>query len=239
MTIVGSDVPKGLEVKWYAGGVATEETVTVSAGQKTDGIGLTGTAEYGSVVATVNGVFTPVLEWKTTISTSPASETTGTDLISYTGIKQGDVVIIRYIDTSVTALSHVASSQDVSCSSSADTLTTAVQGQSNKIVSVGSVTNTASLKEVVYNQTFVGLCQGDTAATSPTTGKKKWTNAFSGMKKIGALVGKRYNSAGTVTYKWFLVGASATSVGQDFPTSDYYSRSMDFQLDYFGEVDLS
>jgi hypothetical protein len=239
MTVVGSDVPKGLEVKWYAGGVATEETVTVSAAQKTAGVALSGTAEYGSVMATVNGAFVGVLEWEDTISTKPASEATGTGLISYPGIEENDVLVIRYIATDATALTQVASSQDVSCSSSADTLTAAVNGQANKLVSVGSVTNTATMKELVYNQAFVSGCQGNATTNSPTTGKEKWTNAFSGMKKIGALVGKRLDASGTVIYKWFLVGATATGLGQEFPTSDYYSRSLDFQVDYFGEVDLS
>ena len=80
---------------------------------------------------------------------------------------------------------------------------------------------------------------GDAVSASPATGKEKWTNAFSGMKKIGALVGKRLNAAGAVAKKWFLVGAQANDVGQDFPTEDYYKRSMSFDVDYFTVADLS
>lgn len=236
--VTGSDIPKGLEVKWYAGGTAKSETVTVTAAMvAAGGFALTEAAEYGSVVATVDGVFTAIIEYKTD-KDHPASESGGTDFVGYVGITEGDIVELRYVATATTAIVHVASSQDVSSSSSGGSLTATVNGQANKITSAGTVSNSASMAEVFYNQSLVALCMGDAITGSPTTGKKKWTNAFNGMHKIGALVGKRVNSSGTVLYKWFLVGATANSVEGDFPTEDFYTRSLSFDVDYISEADL-
>ncbi|HQJ88732.1 MAG TPA: hypothetical protein PLY91_09355 [Methanoregulaceae archaeon] len=237
--VTGTDIPKGREVKWYFGGVASSETHTVTAQEATAlGFALSGTADYGSVIAQVGSTVTAVTEYTTSTST-PADEENGCGFIGYSGITEGDVVTIKYVAVGVTPLTHIASCQDVSLSSSADTKKASVQGQSNKLSSVGAVENTATLNELVYNEAFVSAILGDAVSASPATGKEKWTNAFSGMKKIGALVGKRLNAAGAVAKKWFLVGAQANDVGQDFPTEDYYKRSMSFDVDYFTVADLS
>ncbi|WP_292366075.1 MULTISPECIES: hypothetical protein [unclassified Methanoculleus] len=237
--ITGSDVPRGQEVKWYAGGVATTETITVAAAAVTaGGFALTGTAEYGSVVATVNGTPTAIIEYLTS-SATPATEAGGCDFVGYTGITEGDVVVLYYIDVGATTLTQVAACLDVKFSASADTKTAAVHGQANKLNSVGAVENTADLSEFYYNQTFVAMCIGDQVTGSPAAEKKTFTTRFTGVRKIGALVGKRANAAGTIVYKWFIVGARATGLDSEFPTEDNYKRSMRFQADYLTEVDLS
>lgn len=236
--ITGTDVPQGLEVKWYAGGVATNESHTVTSEEATAlGFALAGTAEYGSVVATVNGTPTAIVEYKTNKDT-PATEAGGCDFVGYTGIAENDVVELFYIATDATALKQVAACLDVKFSASADTKQAAVHGQVNKLNSVGAVTNTADMSEFYYNQDFVTMCIGDQVADSPAVGKKTFTTKFTGVRKIGALVGKRYNATGTVVYKWIIVGAQATGVDSDFPTEDRYKRSMKFQADYLTEVDL-
>lgn len=236
--VSGSDIARGTEVKWYAGGVATTETITIEAGDVTaNGHALSGKADYGSVIGTVDGVATPIIECLTD-KTAMASETGGCSFVTYAGITEGDVLVVYYIAVGVTALTHVASCQDVKCTSKADTKKAAVHGQPNKLSTVGAVENSADMAELYYNQAFVGLCLGDIISGSPTTGMTKWTNKTSGMHKIGALVGKRVDSAGTVTYKWFLTGAQANEVSGDFPTEDFYKRSMKFDVDYWAEANL-
>lgn len=237
--VVGSDIARGQEVKWYVGGVATTETITIVAGDVTaNGHALAGKAEYGSVIGTVDGVITPMIECLAD-KTTMATEVGGCSFVTYAGITEGDVLVVYYIAVGVTALTHVASCQDVKCTSKADTKKAAVQGQPNKISTVGAVENTADLGELYYNQAFVGACLGDIISGSPTTGMSKWTNKTSGMHKIGALVGKRIVAAtGVVLYKWFLTGAQANEVDGDFPTEDFYKRSMKFDVDYWTEANL-
>jgi hypothetical protein len=53
---VGSDAPYSADVKWYAGGTQAAETRTVTSDEASNRyIELAKTAEYGSVVATLNG----------------------------------------------------------------------------------------------------------------------------------------------------------------------------------------
>lgn len=241
--IVGSDIPQGNEVRWYAGGAAVTETHTVTAGEVSAAgfaLSTSAVAEYGSVVGTVDGVFTAILEKKTNKDTA-ATEATGCDFVGYTGITEGDVVVLRYVDTHTTALTHIASCQDVGCDSSAEKKTAAIHGQANKITSIGAVENTATLTELEYSLAFVAACQGNYVSGTPIAGATvgKWTNAFTGMNKIGALVGKRVNSAGTVTEKWFLIGCQAEKQSAKFPTNDFYSKDFSFAVDYFTTADLT
>jgi hypothetical protein len=237
--VKGTDIPKGKEVKWYAGGDPVSETVTVSAAQvSAGGIELTKTAEYCSVVGTVNGVVTSFRECKTN-TTTDADEADGCTHVTYAGIAENDVVILDYVTSEDTDLIQVMASQDVSCSSSGSTMTAAVNGQANKVTSSGTVSNSATMDEMHYNQAFVGLCLGDRIAGSPSTGKEKWTNKYHGMKKIGALIGVRVSETGTILYKWFLIGATANTVDSEFPTEDHYKRSMSFDVDYFTEAKLA
>lgn len=237
--ITGADVPEGREVKWYAGGRAASETITVAAADVTaGGVALAGTAEYASVVGTVNGKPTPITNY-TGSKDTPATEETGCDFVGYTGIAEGDVVAVHYVDIAEVTLTQVAACLDVDFSASIDTKTAAVHGQANKLNSVGGVENTASLEEFYYNQDFVAMCMGDRLTGSPAPEMSTFTTKFTGARKIGAMVGKRYNEVGDVVYKWFIVGALATGVDSSFPTEDKYKRSMKFKADYLTEVDLA
>jgi hypothetical protein len=233
--VVGTDIPQGPEVKWYFGGVSTSVTHTVSAGEvSAGGFALTETAEFGSIIGTVNGTAKAIKEYKTSTSTA-ATESTGCDFIGYSGIAESDVVVLYYVGNETTGLTHIASCTDVKCDSNASTKTAAVHGQATKLNSVGPLENTADLEEFYYNMDFVGAILGDLVSNSPASGKTKWTNKTTGVKKMGALIGKRYNSSNQVIYKWFLIGAQATGVSGSFPTEDMYKRSMKFMIDWWTE----
>ena len=230
--VVAANVPKGTEVKWYGGGVVAQETITVSAGQASANLlTLAKTAEYGSVWIEVDGVPTAVFE-RNGGATTAADETSGTDSINYNGLVAGDVVDIYYVDVETTGLTHVASSKDVKADTRASSKKEAVHGQSTKLVTVGVAESTATLEQLTYTLDFVGLLFGDVLADSPKSGWKKLSNKSSGFAKLGVLVGKRFNSSSEVIDKFFLVGATANSYGQTFPTEDMYKESFAFDVDY-------
>lgn len=230
--VVATDVPKGTEVKWYGGGVVAQETVTVSAGQASANlIELTKAAEFGSVWLVVAEVPTACFE-RYGGATVAATEETGTDSINYTGLAEGDVCDIYYVDVETTGLTHVASSKDVKSDTKASSKKEAVHGQSTKLVTVGVAESTATLEQLTYTLDFVGLLFGDVLADSPKSGWKKLSNKSSGFAKLGVLVGKRFNYSSEVIDKFFLVGATANSYGQTFPTEDMYKESFAFDVDY-------
>ena len=189
------------------------------------------TAEYGSVWIEVDGVPTAVFE-RNGGATTAADETSGTDSINYNGLVAGDVVDIYYVDVETTGLTHVASSKDVKADTRASSKKEAVHGQATKLVTVGVAESTASLEQLTYTLDFVGLVFGDVLADSPKSGWKKLSNKSSGFAKLGVLVGKRLNSSSEVIDKFFLVGATANSYGQTFPTEDMYKESFAFDVDY-------
>ena len=230
--VVATDVPKGTEVKWYGGGLVAQETVTVSAAQASANlITLTKTADFGSVWLVVDEVPTAVFE-RNGGATTAADETSGTDSINYTGLTEGDVCDIYYVDIETTGLTHVASSKDVKADTMASSKKEAVHGQSTKLVTVGVAESTATLEQLTYTLDFVGLLFGDVLADSPKSGWKTMSNKSTGFKKIGCLVGKRVNSSSAVIDKFFLIGATANSYGQTFPTEDMYKESFAFDVDY-------
>lgn len=230
--VVAADVPKGTEVKWYGGGVVAQETVTVSSGQASANlISLAKLAEFGSVWLVVDGVPTGVFE-RFGGATTAATEADGCDSINYTGLKEGQVCDIYYVDIATTGLTHVASSKDVKADTKASSKKEAVHGQSTKLVTVGVAESTATLEQLTYTLDFVGLLFGDVLADSPKSGWKKLSNKSSGFAKLGVLVGKRFNSSSEVIDKFFLVGATANSYGQTFPTEDMYKESFAFDVDY-------
>ena len=230
--VVAADVPKGTEVKWYGGGVVAQETVTVSSGQASANlISLAKLAEFGSVWLVVDGVPTVVFE-RFGGATTAATEADGCDSINYTGLTEGQVCDIYYIDIATTGLTHVASSKDVKADTKASSKKEAVHGQSTKLVTVGVAESTATLEQLTYTLDFVGLLFGDVLADSPKSGWKKLSNKSSGFAKLGVLVGKRFNSSSEVIDKFFLVGATANSYGQTFPTEDMYKESFAFDVDY-------
>jgi len=237
--IVGSDIPKGQEVKWYHGAEVATETITVTAGMVTaGGAALTGTAEYGLVVGTVDGVATAIINYKTDKNT-PATEVTGTDFVGYAGITEGDILIVDYVKTSTTPLTHIASCGNVKSGAKADTKTAAVHGQATKISAVGAAENTAELERFTYDQAFVAANLGDQLTGSPTGTKTTWTNKYRGFKKIGCLLGIRRNAAGTPIYKWALVGAQATDMSKESNAEDFYKDSFKYAVDYLIEVNLA
>jgi cytochrome c5 len=243
MPIYGANVPKAKEVKWYAGGEVGEESHVVTSGEVTTGyFDLAGTAEFCSVLATVTpsggATATKAIEELQTGGTA-ATDITGTQCVKYTGMAKDDVVALTYVKTSTVAMTQVAACDAVRCSSSAETTKAAVHGQSNKISTIGASENTATFDEFYYSQAFAAMCHGEQWTGTPSAGKKKWSNLYQGMNKIGSLVGKRYNQAGTLLYKWFLFGAQATGVDADFPVTGFYKKSVKFDLDAWIEADLA
>ena len=237
--VIADNVPKGTEVKWYGGGVVAQETVTVSAGQASANlITLTKTADFGSVWLVVDEVPTACFE-RNGGATTAADETSGTDSINYTGLTEGDVCDIYYVDIETTGLTHVASSKDVKADTKASSKKEAVHGQSTKLVTVGVAESTASLEQLTYTLDFVGLLFGDVLTDGPKSGWKTMSNKSTGFKKIGCLVGKRFNSSSAVIDKFFLVGATANSYGQTFPTEDMYKESFAFDVDYIQRARLT
>lgn len=246
--ITDSDLTQGKEVRWYYGGSAvTEAAHTVTSGEVTAGgfaLAASAVADYGSVVAEVtlesdgSTVVKGILEYKTA-STTPATEATGCDFVGYAGMAEDDIVYLRYVDTHTTALNHCATSRDVSFGSQAEKKSAAVHGQANKITSIGTIENTATMEAFTYSQTFAAAAQGNLSENAPTTGLSKYTTAFSGFKKIGCLVGKKRTEAGAVTEKFFLVGATAEKNDRKFPTDDFYSESFSFAVDYYTRAKLT
>ena len=106
----------------------------------------------------------------------------------------------------------------------------AVQGQQNKLKKTGACDLTADLSEVTYSQTFLSKVYGDEMAASVTTQGYKWSDVTTGVKKIAALVGKRYVS-NVVVKKWALVGCQPSNLNENFPTEDYYTRDLSFTVD--------
>lgn len=91
MTVSGSDIPAGPEVKWYAGATLASESLTLAAGDITAGYKALGKkAEYGSVIVSKGGVkvdFTEVAADGTTAAT----EANGTHAIKFSGLTASDV----------------------------------------------------------------------------------------------------------------------------------------------------
>lgn len=213
--VVGSDIPEGKEVKWYAGGTAT---VLQGIGPTVPAIT---SAERGSVFAMVNGLEVEVTETGDEIDGVAAT-------IDAPGA--GEEWVIKYIDMG-DGLFQVGASTGVKCGSSAGSRKAAIDGQSNKLVSVGAIENTAEISNFQYNREFLAACMG-----TLNEGATKWSNAFAGMHKVN-LVGKRYVD-GIVVQKWFIVGATPNAVDSDFPTEDWYKDSMKFDVDWWGECDV-
>ena len=236
MTIVGTDIPSGDEVKWYNGGPSAElikEDLVEAAGLIT----LTANAEFGSVfVVTAAGVPTDTITELLTNGTDPATEAAGTAKVR-TSVAGTTTVTAYYLDNTTTALVQVMACKDVSTSLDIDTKETEVHGQTQKLQKTGAASRTASLEEVDYNDDLIAALFGDQVTASPATGQKKWTDNFTGAKKIAALVGIQTVS-GTVAKKWFLMGCQVTKIEHSFPTADYYAKSMDFLVDYMVSVEL-
>ena len=235
-TIVGSDIPTGDEVKWYMGGAEAtliKEDLVESSGIIT----LSQTAEFGSVVTVdANGDMTTQMLELDTAGTGAATEALGTFKVQ-TSAAGTATITAYYIDIATTALVQVMACKDVSSNLAIDTKETEVHGQTQKLQKTGAATRTASLEEVDYNDTLVGAIFGDLIADSPVAADVKWTDNFTAAKKISALVGKQYQS-GVLIKKWYLMGCQVSKIDSSFPTADYYSKSMDFLVDYMVSTTL-
>jgi len=234
-TIVGSDIPTGDEVKWYMGGAEAtliQEDLVVSS----EKITLSKTAEFGSVVVVdSDGAMTNEMLELDSAGTGDASEALGTFQVDV-GTTTGTVTAY-YIDIMTTPLVQVMACKDVGSPMGVDSKETEVHGQTQKLQKTGAAARTASLEEVDYNDTLIGALFGDLIADSPLAGDVKWTDNFTSAKKISALVGKQYQS-GVLIKKWYLMGCQVTKIDSAFPTADYYSKSMDFLVDYMVSTTL-
>lgn len=236
--IVGSDIPTGDEVKWYiGGGEATQITAEELTPDASGNITLAHKAEFGSVfvVDADDDPTMDITELQTDLSA--ATEASGCEKVGCNADASGNTVYAYYVDITA-ALTQVAACKDVKTSMSVDEKEEAVHGQVTKLKKVGATSRTADLEELDYNDDFIAAIFGDQKADSPATGNKKWTDNFTGVKKISLLVGKRTVS-GTLKKKYFLIGCQATKLDQDFPTEDYYAKSFSFLVDYMMSVDLT
>ena len=232
--IVGTDIPTGDEVKWYQGGVQiTNEEIIPVAGMAE----LAKKAEFGSVYTLQeDGTKTAqMLEFQAD-GVTPATDATGTNKVQVAAAGV-DKVYAYYVDIETSALVQVGACKDVKTSLSVDTKEEAVHGQVTKLKKVGATSRTADLEELDYNDDFIAAIFGDQAADTPAAGDKKWTDNFSGVKKIAVLVGKQLQSA-VLKKKYFLIGCQATKLDQDFPTEDYYAKSFSFLVDYMMSVEV-
>ena len=237
-TIVGSDIPTGDEVKWYYGGVeATKIEAEALVADASSSITLSKNAEFGSVfvVDASDNPTTAMLEMYADFET-PATDATGTKYVTVD--TSGTTYYAYYLDAETTDLVQVMACKDVSTSLSIDTKETSVQGQVQKLQKTGAMGRTVSLEQVDYNDAFIIAAIGDTHAASPAASQSKWTDNFTGVKKISALVGVQ-TVGGTVTKKWFLMGCQLSKLDHEFPTEDYYSKSLEFIVDYMLVVDLA
>jgi hypothetical protein len=201
-------------------------------------ITLTKTAEFGSVfvVDASNDPTDTMLELTTTGPDVAASESTGTSFVN-TSAAGAATVTAYYLDKETTALVQVMACKDVSTSMDIDTIETEVHGQVQKLQKTGAATRTASLEEVDYNDILIGAVFGDYVSDSPLTGAKKWTDNFTSVKKISALVGKQ-TIGGVLTKKWFLMGCQVSGIEHSFPTADFYTDSLEFLVDYMVSTTL-
>jgi hypothetical protein len=235
--LVGSDVPTGDEVKWYYSGKAATFVVdadyTLNGASVTIGIiALKNTAEFGLVwgeVTRAGTTYAVGLAEYSRHATAFASNTTNTKCVHYAGMQGSDVLSVKYINVSTTALTHIASCRDVKTSRSIDTKSTSVQGQQNKLKKTGAADLTADLSEVTYSQTFLSALYGDEVTAAATLGYK-WADITTGIHKLGCIIGKRYvNNA--VVKKWALLGVQPSALNENFPTEDYYTRDLSLVVD--------
>lgn len=229
-----SDLNRGPEVKWYAGGVKAQETKTIgSSDVSAGGFALAKTADYGLLILVENNVQIAYTGFKTDGST-PATEADGIDFVKYTGITSGDVVDLYYIDVDTTGLTHIASAQDFKSSSKADSSKVSVHGQPNKITVIGSTEHSGSFSQLMMTSELKSLFVG-ARTTGPKSTEHTWSNKVTGFKTIGVLVGKKLDSSGAVVHKWGLCGVSFNGLDQDFPKDGEYTDSFNVDIDFLIE----
>lgn len=235
--VVGSDIPTGDEVEWFYGGVGalviTEDIIEASGV-----IELTKTAEYGCVITrTAAGAMTTSMTELASIGPdAPATESGGT-LFVRTSAAGSETMTAYYLDTETTVLSQIIGCKDVSSPLSIDTKETEVHNQTQKLQKTGAAARTLTLEQVTYNMLFRGAVFGDIIEDSPATGMVKFTDKYTSVKKMSAVVGKQYIS-GVLTKKWFYLGVQVSKIDNSHPCADFYAHSMDFLVDDEIEVDI-
>jgi hypothetical protein len=223
--LIATDLTRGPEVRWYAGGVIAQETTTGTLAKA--GYTLAKTADYGLLIVVADGVQINY--------TSTGSETAGMDQITVAaGVADAAVVDIYYVDTETTGLTHISSAEDFKSSSKADTEKKSVHGQKNKINIVGTTEHSGSFSQLMVTKELKELFVGSTT-TGPKSGEGVWSNKVSAFHKVGCLVGKKYNELGTITKKWGLMGVSFNSHDQDFPVTGVYTDSFNVDIDWLLE----
>lgn len=225
--ISGNDIPVGSEVKWYHGGILRSEERIVTANEAANGLLLLAhPAEYGSVVGTVNG--TPTLLKQLTPTDAPATDSTGTGAVAYSGMRSGDRLSIDYLDTTSAALKHIATGTGVSTGLVLDTREEAVDGRLYKHRRTGTATRTATLEELWYSDALLAAFFGD-LLVSETDGSL-WTDEFQTSKIVPAIVGKWVQN-GEVRKKYFLLSCQSASAAQTLATENYYTNRFDLLVE--------
>ena len=227
--ISGDDIPVGTEVKWYHGGILREEERTVTTGEASNGLILLGyTAEYGSVVGTING--TPSLFRQLTTNDTPATDTSGTGAVAYSDMTKGDRVCLYYIDTSTQGyeLSHIATGTGISTGLVLDRREEAVDGRRFKHGTTGAAVRTATLEELWYSDALLAAFFGD-LLVSKSDGTL-WTDEFQTSKIVPAIVGKWVQN-GEVKKKYFLISCESVSSAHTLATESYYAHRLDLMVE--------
>ncbi len=246
MTRVSSEeIPTGKEVRWYHGGTMKQVSYTITSGDvSSTKFALPGAtkAEFGSIWIEREGLALAPTEYAGTNGADLATESSGTTHAGYSGMNDGDKIVVTYVELGSNGLSHIATSQGVRTSTSATTLGVAIDGTDKKIQRTMSRETTADITELIYNEEFIGAVLGDTVETSHSVGQdtvtvNRWSDITSGFKKIGALVGKRYVGS-KLTKKYILLGCETTKYDGAFPTEAYYSRAFSFAVDHMIETEL-
>ncbi len=244
-TIASEAIPTGKEVKWYHGGSLVQASYTITA---TDVVATkfalpsATKAEFGSVWVEKGGVALAITEYAGANGANLATDATGTTHAGYTGMTANDVVTVTYIELGTKGLTHIATSQGVKTSTTATTLSQAIDGADKKIQRTMSRETTADITELIYSPAFIGAVLGDAVETTITDGSDtvkttKWSDITTGFKKIGALVGKRYVGS-NLTKKYILLGCETTKYDGTFPTESYYTRAFSFAVDHLIEADI-
>ena len=227
--ISGDDIPVGTEVKWYHGGILREEERTVTSSEVSAGLLILNyTAEYGSVVGTVNGA--PTLLKQLTTDDTPATDTSGTGAVAYSGMTTGDRVTLYYVDTSTQGyeLAHIATGIGLSTGLVLDRKEEAVDGRRFKHGRSGAAVRTATLEELWYSDALLAAFFGD-LLVSETDGSL-WTDEFQTSKIVPAIVGKWVQN-GEIKRKYFLISCESVSSAHTLATESYYVHRLDLMVE--------
>jgi len=227
--IDGADVPVGIEVRWYHGGIARQEQRTVSADEATAGfLALAYPAEYGSIVGTVNGTVRLLKQYLADGATR-ATDASGTAAVQYAGLAAGDVLRLDYIDSTAAALTHIATGSGVSTTATVDTAETAVDNRATKIRRTGAAARVASLEEIWYNDLLLAAFFGDLVTTEDDG--TLWTDEYRTTKIVPVMVGK-WVVNGTLRKKYFLLGCQVASIAQTLATETYYRNRFELLVEH-------